>query len=82
MEKPHITYPLYWEYRLIGKDPDRIISYVRSLMKNVDYTLTKSHISKDGTYTTVKLKVYVHTEAERTTLFAQLKESDHIRLIL
>lgn len=72
-EKPIINYPSFWEYKVIFDAQTKAQSVFDELLKNKDFSFAPTNTSKNGTYQGYKLKVLVHSEAERLELFEALK---------
>ncbi len=81
-KKVEIAYPCEWKYRVIGEERERIEEAVRSVMGERPHTLTFSKTSGKGNYHSYELSTLVHNEEDRTELFRQLKEHDHLKMVL
>ncbi len=72
-EKPDITYPCQWSYRIIGTDEAPIKNSVEALVTSKNYKLESSNKSSSGKYVSMALSLIVDTEDERLTIFNALK---------
>ena len=52
-EKPDISYPTSWNYKLIGRDLDKLVTCVKEGMQELDnkkHTCTQGNISRTGKF--------------------------------
>ncbi len=81
-EKPDITYPCQWSYRIIGTHEAPIKNSVEALVTDKKYKLVSSNTSSSGKYVSMALSLIVDTEEERLSLFNALKANDEIKMVL
>ena len=72
-DKPELTYPCRWEYKIIGSSQRDIEQAVREVVAELEYTLEVSNTSHGGKYCSALLKVVVPDEEVRRGLFTRLK---------
>jgi len=81
-KKPKIEYPCDWHYKVIGTDVDEMIKVIELIMEGMDYKISSSNVSSKGNYFSINLKVFVISEAIRDIIFAKLKASEFIKMVL
>ena len=81
-KKPNIDYPCDWHYKVIGTDVDEVIKVIEQAAEGMDYKISSSNVSSKGNYYSVSLKVYVASEVIRDIIFAKLKASEFVKMVL
>ena len=81
---PHIDYPCWWQYKLIGSSEIDIRAAVVAVMadKEMQHELSSSNISRTGRYCSMLLEVLVPDEQVRRDLHGQLRSQAHIIMVL
>ncbi|MDR0580220.1 MAG: DUF493 domain-containing protein [Campylobacteraceae bacterium] len=77
-----LDYPCIWTYKLIATknaDMQEILPYI---LKDREYNLISSKISKQGTYKSYSLKVEVKSDSDRKEIFENLQKEESIKFIL
>lgn len=82
MDKSAVTYPCRWSFTLIGSDAMAIQASVATCLESRRYDLKPSNKSRTGKYVSLHLETPVASEEERDQLFARLKASPAIKMIL
>ena len=77
-----LEYPCHWEYKLILKAEHDVSIPVSAVLDQRDHQLQKSQESKSGSYASYALKVLVHSDEDRKTIFHTLKSHEHIKFVL
>ena len=80
--KPEINYPTKWEYKIIGSDVDEMITAVENIVKEFEFDLVPSNISKKANYFSINVIVFVPTEEFRDKIFKELTEHPAIKFII
>jgi hypothetical protein len=80
--KPEINYPTKWEYKIIGSDVDEMIKAVETIVKDFEFELVPSNISKKANYFSMNVIVFVPTEEFRDKIFKQLTEHPAIKFVI
>ena len=80
--KPEINYPTKWEYKIIGSDVDEMIKAVENIVKEFEFELVPSNISKKANYFSMNVIVFVPTEEFRDKIFKQLTEHPAIKFVI
>jgi putative lipoic acid-binding regulatory protein len=82
-DKPHITYPCPWTYRIIGERSENIIQAVEEIIPDRDsYDLIKGNVSKHGNYVSLYLKIIVLSEKQKDHYKSALMKSKGIIIVL
>ncbi|MFT7461806.1 MAG: putative lipoic acid-binding regulatory protein [Pseudohongiellaceae bacterium] len=81
-QRPEITYPCSWGYRLIGRQSLEVRAAVATIVGDQPYELIDSHTSSKGKYHSLGLTLTVSSEAERLSLFSRLSENSDILFVL
>ena len=50
-DKPEITYPCSWQYKLIGKDTEAIHALIRETFVNKEFKAKEGNRSRTGKFT-------------------------------
>lgn len=80
--KPKIDYPCDWHYKVIGTNAAEMIKAIELAVDGMDYKISSSNVSSKGNYFSLNLKVFVTSEDIRDTIFAKLKESEYVKMVL
>ncbi len=89
-QKPHITYPCPWDYKIIGTDENVLREAVVTCLDQAlsqaagerEYELGTSRTSNGGKFVSLKLNLMVLDEAERNGIFSSLAGHPAIRIVI
>ena len=89
-QRPEISYPAPWSFKVIGSDEEDIrravkITLAVCLDRNSGdraYELGVSRTSARGSYVSLQLDLTVVSEAERDAVFTGLAECPEIRMVI
>jgi uncharacterized protein len=81
-QKPEITYPCSWGYRVIGTEAAPMKNAIESVVASKKYKLKDSNKSSGGKYISMALSLIVDSEEERLSIYESLKASDEIKMVL
>jgi len=81
-KKPKVDYPCDWEYKVIGTDVEEMINAIELAAVGMDYKISSSNVSSKGKYFSLNLKVFVTSEVIRDIIFAKLKASEFVKMVL
>jgi len=82
MDKPEISYPTRWTYRIVGTDTLSIRSRVALIAGEREYELAPSQESSKGSYVSLRLDLVVSDEVDRDAIFAALQADPAIKMVL
>ncbi len=89
-QKPEISYPCPWEYKVIGADDQAVARAVQECVAGLDgtgagprqYELGFSRASNKGKYLSFLLALEVRSEEERNGLFRALSAQPAIVMVI
>lgn len=81
-QKPDITYPCDWEYKVIVPKGTDLESICKEILTTKKYNLTPSKKSKTDKYESFSLLTNVISEEERGKFFRDLKNHKDIKYVL
>lgn len=81
-EEARIEYPTPWIYKVIGADFQQVKIAVAEVLENTEYTIEESNVSSKGAYISVKVEVLVENEDIRDSIFFDLKQHSHVKMVL
>jgi uncharacterized protein len=82
MQKPEITYPCTWPYRVIGEDVTCISKEIAERLKErYRFELEMGNVSRLGKYVSVHVEVDVVDEAQRNSVFTLLKSISGVKMV-
>ena len=82
MDKPEITYPTRWTYRIVGTDAGSIRRRVEAIAGERPYELAPSQESSQGRYVSLRFDIEVPDQADRDRIFAVLQADPSIKMVL
>jgi len=83
--RPDIEYPTSWNYKLIGRDLDKLVVCVKEAMNeagNKKHTCTQGNASRTGKFHSYNTSCIVDTEEERNKIFKYFEESDAVDMVI
>jgi len=83
--RPDIDYPTTWNYKLIGRDLDKLIACVKVIMKETGdkkHTCTQGNTSRTGKFHSYNTSCIVENEEERNKIFKFFEESDAVEMVI
>ncbi len=80
--RPMLSYPLEWEYRVIGADEVAVRAAISRVMGVRAHRVAESVKSRAGRWVSVHVELVVHTEDERDQLHADLVADPAVRLVM
>ena len=80
-QRPEITYPCEWSYKIIGNNIDKILEAIEIAASGLKYDVTPSNISKNGNYYSLNMTITVPNEVVRDLIYQKLDSSDSIKIV-
>jgi hypothetical protein len=80
-QKPEITYPCLWSYRVIGADEVRLRAVISEVVVGLEHSLTLANESSHGRYRSIALEVLVRDEEHRNAIFHALGKHPDVRFV-
>ena len=89
-QKPQITYPCSWGFKVVGTDEDALRAAIKECLHenlNADsgdrsFELGFSRASSKGNYISLTLNLVIQDEEERNTLFQALAGRPEVRMVI
>ena len=79
--RPEITYPCEWSYKIIGNNIDKILEAIENAVSGLKYDVTPSNISKNGNYYSLNLKLTVPNEVVRDLIYQKLDSCESVKIV-
>lgn len=80
--KPHIEYPCFWRFKVIGPDAQALEAAIDEVINNHIFKTDFSNVSSGGKYKSLNLDVRVESEEDRMKIFDDLKNHIAIKMVL
>lgn len=80
--RPEIEYPCPWNFKVIGREEDRMRQAIAEIMGDCAYRLTFSNQSTHGKYCSLNLDMIALDEPHRLDIFEALRRHRSIRIVL
>ena len=81
-DRPDIEYPCTWTYTVIGEDCSLLKDTIVSACAPLPVKITHAHSSSKGKYHSLHAELEVPDEKARLQIYAKLKESLSVKIIL
>jgi putative lipoic acid-binding regulatory protein len=84
-QRPDISYPTTWNYKLIGKDLDKLVCCVKDCMKEAGektHTCTQGNSSRTGKFHSYNTSCTVDNEEERNKLFKYFEDHSDVDMVI
>lgn len=81
-DKPEITYPCSWLYKVIGEDETLLKELIVDICAPQDVKISHSHSSSKGKYHSLNAELVVQDEASRLSIYEELKKHPAVKIIL
>ena len=81
-KRPKIDYPTVWEYKLIGKDVDKLLKAVEEVLPGLEYEVKFSNVSKNEKYYSLNVSVTVTSEALRDIIFQKFSSHTEVKFVI
>jgi uncharacterized protein len=81
-EKPDITYPCSWLYKVIGTDEDTLRKAIVCICGEENLLITRSHTSSNGKYCSLNVEMVVDNDETRLGHYRNLKNHSAIKVVL
>ncbi|MFC1806314.1 DUF493 domain-containing protein [Planctomycetota bacterium] len=82
MQKPDISYPCRWGYRVIGTSQETIRAAIDEVVGDNHHSVELSNTSATGKYVSFRLEVLVRDEAHRVRIHEALSQFACVRTVL
>jgi len=80
--RPDISYPTSWGFKLIGRDKEALLKCIKEVMGEKDHHCALGNRSKTGKYHSYNARCEVESEAERNRIFKYFQDHDDVEMVL
>ncbi len=81
-EKPDITYPCNWQYKVIGKNPEAVKKAILDICAPAPVQILFSHASSSGKYHSFNAELEIQSEEQRLAIYQSLHNHKEIKIVL
>lgn len=81
-EKPEISYPCTWVYKVIGEDHTLLRDIIVAACSPLPVTVSRSHSSSKGKYHSLNAELLVPDENSRLQIYESLKNNPAVKIVL
>lgn len=84
-ERPDITYPTNWGFKLIGRDKEALLKCIKEIMKEVGdkkHLCSLGNASRTGKFHSYNASCTVDTEEERNRIFKYFEDHDDVNMVI
>lgn len=81
-ETPHIDYPCWWTYAVIGGDEEDLRMAVATVVRGRQHKVHFSKLSAHGKYSSLHVELWVENEEERNAAFEEFRTNPNVRMVL
>jgi len=84
-EKPDISYPTSWGFKLIGRDKEKLLNCIKEIMKEVgekEHLCSLGNVSKTGKFHSYNASCSVDSEEERNKIFKYFSDHTDIDMVI
>ncbi len=81
-DKPEISYPVAWNYKLIGRDINKLKTCVKEAMADKKHTCTQGNASRTGKFHSYNTSCTVENEEERNKIFKYFEEHSDVDMVI
>jgi putative lipoic acid-binding regulatory protein len=81
-DRPEITYPCTWTYKVIGEDRTELREVITAACSPNAVLISHSHSSSKGKYHSVNAELVVPDETVRLRIYETLKNSAAVKIVL
>jgi putative lipoic acid-binding regulatory protein len=81
-DRPDISYPTRWGFKLIGRDREAIYACIKEVMRDREHECSVGNSSKTGKFHSYNTSCIVESEEERNRLFKCFEEHKDIKMVI
>ena len=81
-EKPTITYPTNWGFKLIGRDKENLKACIKEVMGDKEHLCSLGNASKTGKFHSYNASCTVENQEERDRLFKCFQSHDDVEMVI
>lgn len=80
--KAMIDYPCDWPYKVIGRNDDLLEGAIHEALADVEYRLSESNRSSEGSYISFEVVASVRDERQRYWIYNRLRSLPSVKVVL
>jgi len=81
-ERPDISYPTNWGFKLIGRDKDKLLTCIKEAMGEKKHLCSLGNTSKKGKFHSYNASCTVGTEEERNKIFKYFEDHKDVNMVI
>ena len=81
-EKPEITYPTNWGFKLIGRDKETLLACIKEVMGDKKHLCSVGNASRTGKFHSYNASCEVESQEERDRLFKYFQDHDDVDMVI
>ncbi len=81
-ERPEISYPTEWGYKIIGRDKEKLEACIKEVMGDKAHTAKAGNASKTGKFHSYNASCTVESEEERNKIFKQFEDHSDVDMVI
>jgi len=81
-ERPEISYPTNWGFKLIGRDKDKLLACIKEAMGEKEHLCSLGNASRTGKFHSYNASCTVETEEERNRIFKYFEDHDDVDMVI
>ena len=81
-EKPEITYPTRWGYKLIGRDKEKLKACIKEIMGDKEHLTAPGNASRTGKFHSYNTSCEVASQEERDRIFKAFQDHDDVDMVI
>ncbi len=81
-DKPEISYPTQWGFKLIGRDADALKACIKEIMGDREHLCSSGNQSKGGKFHSYNASCEVESQKERDHIFKSFQDHDDVKMVM
>ncbi len=81
-QKPDITYPTNWGFKLIGRDKEKLLACIKEAMGDKEHLCSVGNASRTGKFHSYNASCTVESEEERNKIFKFFEDHDDVDMVI
>ncbi|MCB4746392.1 MAG: DUF493 domain-containing protein [Sulfurovum sp.] len=81
-DKPVITYPTNWRFKIIGRDKKKLEACIEEVMGGREHCNSLGNTSQTGKFTTYNTSCIVESKEERDRLFESFQSHKDVKMVI
>lgn len=81
-QKPDISYPTEWGFKIIGRDRDALEACIKEIMGDKEHHCSVGNVSKTGKFHSYNARCEVMSQEERDSIFKFFQDHDDVKMVI